>query len=54
MYIYSLQAIEGDSHDLEVTNQHQEMASEQMTDHSDEESYQPSQRLRKLYKYIFK
>lgn len=56
MYIYSLQAIECDSHDLEVTNQHQEMASEQMIDHSDEEeeSYQPSQRLRKLYKHVFK
>jgi len=52
MYTYSLQATEGDNRDLEVTNQHQEMASKQMTDHSDkeEESYQPSQRLRKLYK----
>lgn len=34
MYIDSLQATEGDNRDLEVTNQHQEMASEQMTDHS--------------------
>lgn len=52
MYIYSLQATAGDNHDIEVTNQHQETASEQVTDHSDEEeeSYQPSQRLRKPYK----
>lgn len=45
MYIYSLQATAGDNVAIEVTNQHQEMASEQVIDHSDkeEESYQPSQ-----------
>lgn len=28
MYIYSLQATAGDNHNIEVTNQHQETASE--------------------------